>query len=281
MPLGPGPSIGSQVNEVRQRFVSGKLLAVHPTWSEMKAGVRRRVQYSGVHTEVGTVLRELDVAGQRLLLADLVGSVAVEVVAGEIGNGAYDFEGIGLRPGDVVIDLGAHVGVVSIFLAKQYPNLRILAFEPMPQVFALLKANLRRNRVRNVLAVNMAVSGHGANLDLVAHLASNTGGGTSCLSTLDLPDHERITVPSITLDQIFVEYDIGRCALLKIDIEGGEHEVLRSSKRLSQVANIRGEFHENAFLRSRGHSMRRLQEYCEGVVGSGCVAYTECYMADL
>jgi hypothetical protein len=100
----------------------------------------------------GTVLRELSVAGAPLQLADKEGSVAVEVVAGEVGQGAYDFSDIEFRPGDVVVDAGAHVGVVSIYLAKRFPFLRILAYEALPPVFAELQRNLVRNQVSNVEA---------------------------------------------------------------------------------------------------------------------------------
>src|SRR5207253_534835 len=96
-------------------------------------------------------LREFRVDGVAMLLADIAGSVAVEVVAGEIGYGAYDFSDLAFQPGDVIIDLGAHVGVVSTFLAKQHPDVTIHAFEPTPPVYTLLVENLHRNRVRNVI----------------------------------------------------------------------------------------------------------------------------------
>jgi Met-10+ like-protein len=115
-------------------------------------GFRRRLKYSGVRAEPDVVLRELHVCGEQLLLGDIAGSVAVEVVAGEVGHGAYDFRDIEIQPGDTILDIGAHIGVVSIFLAKRHPDVRVLAFEPVPRVFELLSANLRRNRVHNVSA---------------------------------------------------------------------------------------------------------------------------------
>src|SRR4051794_18303432 len=138
------------------------------TSARIVAGVRRRLRYSGVRAEPGVTLRELEIAGERLLLGDLDGSIAILVVSNEIGHGAYDFGDLDLRPGDVVIDIGAHVGIVSIFLAKRFPGVRVLAFEPLPRTFAVLQANLRRNRVRNVTAFNMAVSGDGADIEIIS-----------------------------------------------------------------------------------------------------------------
>jgi FkbM family methyltransferase len=257
------------------------LVAMGREWARIRDGLRRRLKYSLVRGEPGVVLRELGVAGEPLLLGDFEGSVAIEVVAGEVGDGAYDFSDIDFRPGDTVVDLGAHLGVVSIFLAKRYPFIQVLAYEPMPRVFELLERNIKRNRVHNVKAFNLAVTSDGSDLELVSHLLSNSGGATSNFFSLDLPDHERIVVPSVTLDQIVEEHHIERGPLLKIDIEGGEYEVLKSATSLKRFENIRGEFHENAFLLSQGYSMRELESYCEGVIGDGRVHYTKCYMADL
>ena len=244
-------------------------------------GVRRRLKYSGVRAEPGVVLRELHVGGHRLLLGDVDGSVAVEVVAGEVGEGAYDFRDIELEPGDTVLDVGAHIGVVSIYLAKEHPDVTILAFEPVPRVFELLTANLRRNRVHNVIAFNLAVTADGRDIDLVSHPGSNTGGGTAFVEQLDLAEHERVTVASTTLDRIMDEHHVTRCPLLKIDIEGGEYEVLYGAECLPRIANIRGEFHENRYLLGRGYSMDALLEHCDTVIGPGRTRFTRCFMPDV
>ncbi|MDQ1381744.1 MAG: hypothetical protein QOJ71_2463 [Actinomycetota bacterium] len=244
-------------------------------------GIRRRVRYSGVHAEPGIVLRELDVDGECMLLGDVEGSVAVEVVAGEVGQGAYDFRDIDISPGDTILDIGAHIGVVSIYLAQRNPDARILAFEAVPRVFDLLVANLKRNKVRNVVAFNVAVTGDGRDLELVSHPQSNTGGGSAYAADHDLPGHDRVTVASVTLDQIIDRHDIDHCPLLKIDIEGAEYEVLYEAKRLAVIANIRGEFHENAHLLSNGYSMDGLRDYCDALVGAGRTRFTRCYMPDV
>lgn len=229
----------------------------------------------------GTVLRELHVGDVPLLLADQEGSVAVEVVAGEVGQGAYDFSDIDFRPGDVVVDVGAHLGIVSTYLAKRFPFLRIYAYEAVPPVFEELQRNLERNQVTNVQAFNVAASGDGQPVRLVAHLGSNTGGGTASFSTLDLPGHQQFTVPSLTLDAIFERHSIQRCALLKIDVEGAEYDILRSSSQLHLVDNLRGEFHENRHLLEQGNTMEGLADHCARFVPRERIRYTECRMADL
>jgi FkbM family methyltransferase len=253
---------------------------VRHTPTTIAHGIRRRLKYSGVHAEPGVVLRELRVGGERLLLGDVDGSVAAEVVAGEIGHGAYDFGDIELSPGDTVLDVGAHIGIVSIYLAKRFPDVRILSFEAMPRVFALLTANLKRNKVHNVTAYNLAVTGDGRDLALQSHPGSNTGGGSAWVADHALAGHDQVTIPSLTLDRILEQHGVERCPLLKIDIEGGEYDVLYNAKLLARVANIRGEFHENEFLTAQGHSMDALGAYCDGVIGAGHTIFTRCYPAD-
>ena len=225
-------------------------------------------------------VRQLEVAGIPLSLVDLPGSTALDVVGSEIGHGPYDFTDIDFQPGDVVVDIGAHVGTVSVWLAKAYPFLRIYSYEPIPPVYERLAHNLVRNDVANVTAFNRAVTGDGRDLELVVHLASNTGGGTAQVASLDLPGHDRHQVDSTTLDDIFEEHGIERLKLLKIDCEGSEYEVLLTSQRLGRIDHVRGEFHENRMLQERGYSAEALERHVAHWVGEGRVRYLSCHMAE-
>ena len=71
---------------------------------------------------------------------------------------------------------------------------------------------------------------------------------------------------STTLDRIFEGHQISRCKLLKIDCEGAEHEILRGSARLDSIDYLSGEFHADAHLRSQGHSIDGLIDYCADVI---------------
>lgn len=219
--------------------------------------------------------------GVPLWLADVEGSIAVQVVAGEVGDGAYDFSDIDFRPGDVVVDLGAHVGVVSSYLGTRFPFLRIVSFEPVPRLYRLLRWNLARNGVRNVTAVNKAVTADGRPLGMVAWLDSNSGGGTSTYSAGFEGSEQWFEVPSTTLDAVFDDYGIDRCKLLKIDVEGAEYEILSGARCLDRVEHVRGEFHENNVVRERGQSMEGLAAYVASVVGEGRVRYSPCEMQSL
>src|ERR1019366_3383573 len=63
-----------------------------------------------------------------------------------------------VRPGMTVVDVGANLGLYSVFLARQVgPAGRVVSFEPDPDLFALLRGNCAANAAANVEAYNMAL----------------------------------------------------------------------------------------------------------------------------
>jgi FkbM family methyltransferase len=264
------------------------------TWrSSIPAPLRRvyrRLQpgpYISVPTPANVRLREITVGSVTLLIGDIETSIAADVVELELhdiehqfSDGSYEFDDINFQPGDAVLDLGAHVGVISCYLAKRWPFLDIYAYEALPPVYDLLVANLRRNRITNVHPFNTAVSADGKPLELVAHLESNTGGGSATFSNLDLPGHQRFTAPSATIDDIISVHQLARVRLLKIDIEGSDHASLKACRSLSRVENLRGEIHENQWLRGQGHSAEELVTYCSQYLDSSNVRFTVCQIPD-
>ena len=58
---------------------------------------------------------------------------------------------------DVIVDVGANVGLFTIWLAKRNPHCRVLALEPFPENFVLLQANLNEARVRSATPYRIAL----------------------------------------------------------------------------------------------------------------------------
>ena len=69
-------------------------------------------------------------------------------VEGIFEHRSYFQHGIALEPDSVVFDVGANVGIFSLFVHVECPSSRILAFEPVPPLHQLLAANLTRHGVR-------------------------------------------------------------------------------------------------------------------------------------
>jgi FkbM family methyltransferase len=130
-----------------------------------------------------------------------------------------------LAHGDLVLDVGAHIGTHSVYLAAVCAC-RVIAFEPHPKVFAALCENLRRNGVStNVEARCCAI---GAD-DGFAMLEERTNLGETRL----IRSRSASEVPLTRLDGLSLSR---RVAALKIDIEGGELDALRGARQLLRVS---------------------------------------------
>jgi FkbM family methyltransferase len=205
-------------------------------------------------------------------------SNAVNFIAREILNGDYTFDNISFKPGDVVIDIGAHVGMVSIVLAKINPNILIHAFEPIPTNYNALIENIKINKVENIIPHNKAVTNDGRNILMIINNNDNTGGATQCLANMTIANHDNHVVPSIPIQEIFKIFAINKCKLMKIDCEGSEHELFFEDSWLSNVEFMIGELHINTFLTNQGYSFQNIYKKLEkfGIKHK----FVECYMAD-
>ena len=136
---------------------------------------------------------------------------------------------LNLQPGDIVLDLGACVGLWSFWLADLYPDARIFAVEPMPHNFDNLKLGIEANGFKNIIPVNCAISSDGKDMELYQHPLNAGGGGVDiCNDPNFTPFLPKFTVPSRTLPQLISELCIDRVAFIKMDIEGSEYAVLDS-----------------------------------------------------
>mgnify|MGYP001160591710 CR=1 FL=1 len=145
------------------------------------------------------------------------------------------------RKGDTVIDVGAHVGVLSIALAKKFPFLTIYALEPDPLNYASLQQNIVRNNVNNVIALQVAVSADGLPRTLYTSARDSAWATTEALM---IPPHRVLRsglVNTITLEQLFQKYAIAHCRLLKMTAHGATYTALESFDRRGAIDLLCGE----------------------------------------
>ena len=221
----------------------------------------------------------VDIAGVELTLRDWEGSNVLAIVPKEILDDDYKLRQIEFRPGDVVVDIGANIGIVALYLAKKHPGIRIIAIEPVPTTFRHLQENLGLNGVSNVTALNCAVTRDGRDLTMIVN-PGHSGGSTGHLRNLKQPGHYNLTVRSRTLDGIFDEYVPDRCRLLKIDCEGAEYEILSAARCLRRVDHLGIEIHHNDFLSSQGHTPEGLLTEVSRSIPRERIAYTTTPMFD-
>jgi FkbM family methyltransferase len=174
-------------------------------------------------------------------------------IASEIER-VYRLPDLTFQPGDIILDIGAHVGIVSCYLARRWPAARIYAFEPHPANYARLRRNVEVNGCTNVVAFGAAVTADGRDLMLYGDHTTNTGGYSAYGGG---PDTHAVT--SLPLPAILQDAEISHIALLKLDCEGAEYELLTTFPwdRVT-VDHLIMEVHENARTRAAFGSGARL-----------------------
>ncbi|MBI2822200.1 MAG: FkbM family methyltransferase [Acidobacteria bacterium] len=128
---------------------------------------------------------------------------------------------VNVSPGDVVIDIGAHIGCFSLWVASK--GAQVLAFEPFPENFAALQRNLQLNRITRVQPYQMAVSDRrGVRRLVLPDNAAHTGR----YSFHPGRGARTVEVSCVSLDDIISEHQLTRIDVLKIDCQGSEYEIL-------------------------------------------------------
>jgi FkbM family methyltransferase len=133
-----------------------------------------------------------------------------------------------IKPGDVVLDIGAHIGYFTLIFARLVGERgRVFAFEPDPTNYALLEKNVKANGYTNVTLVQKAVSDKSERIKLFSDRAQD--GRQSIIEFGD--DCKGIEVESVRLDDFFRDYS-GPIDFVKMDIEGAEPTAIEGMTRL-------------------------------------------------
>ncbi len=130
-----------------------------------------------------------------------------------------------LREGDVVYDIGANIGVISLMLAMSPAgrNVRIHGFEPEPRNAARFLRNSIINGVSERVSVHQMAVGDSVG-EVALFVQGATGEGRHSVAT-DVGSTGSITVPMTTVAAFAAESDAVP-DVLKIDIEGAEGRAL-------------------------------------------------------
>lgn len=136
-------------------------------------------------------------------------------------NNEYFLDDARIEVDGPIVDIGAHIGVFAVRASSMFPGHPIIACEPVPANFALLRRNLGRNRCRSVTALNTAVAAQTGSAQLYLD-ARNTGGHSTAVAVSD----DAITVKTIGFGDLIRMNNLSRISFLKIDCEGGEYDIM-------------------------------------------------------
>ncbi len=152
------------------------------------------------------------------------------------------------KDANLVIDLGANEGYYTLKLKQNNPKCKVIAVEPNPLAFEILEKNIKSNKLSNVILVNKAVCSKNGKITFeIVENVSAIGGkdlGIMSRSWLKKEMVKKVKVDCITLNKLLQNYKIDRVDILKLDVEGMELEILKSSKNLlNKIHKIVVEWH--------------------------------------
>ena len=139
-----------------------------------------------------------------------------------------------LRPGDIVLDVGANVGVYAAVAARLVgPEGTVLALEPLPFPREALLELVRRNGFTQVRVLPFAAGASQGSMQL--HVTTGASGLTSAYArgSASVP----VEVERTTLDAVVEKSGCPPPRLLKIDVEGFEFDVMKGAARLLAMEN--------------------------------------------
>jgi FkbM family methyltransferase len=137
------------------------------------------------------------------------------------------------KEGDIVIDIGAHIGLYTIISSKRVgANGKVVAIEADPENFEMLNSNIKLNQLTNVIPLNYAVFSKETKIKL--YLPSGESGFTKYNTIMPnwINTQEKfVEVNANTLDYLLQLNKIRQEEVnwIKIDVEGAEFEVLKGA----------------------------------------------------
>jgi FkbM family methyltransferase len=147
----------------------------------------------------------------------------------------------------IIVDCGAHVGLATLWFARQFPRARIFSVEPANENFELLRRNASSNP--NVVPINAAIWDRETWVDLI-NAQEQPWAWT-------MQESDSGQIPTVTINALMQREPDGVPLLVKIDIEGGEIALFRSNiEWIERTPLIVLELHDwQGGWRGTGHSV--------------------------
>ena len=122
---------------------------------------------------------------------------------------------------DVIIDVGAHIGLFALFASQFCKNGKIFCYEPIKENYKILIENIEMNQIQNIFPNNLAVTKETSRVKI---FLNDDQSGHSMFTQ----NKNFVEVDSKSLSDIFIDNGIKECDFLKLDCEGAEYEIIES-----------------------------------------------------
>ncbi|OGZ01638.1 MAG: hypothetical protein A2946_02085 [Candidatus Liptonbacteria bacterium RIFCSPLOWO2_01_FULL_53_13] len=155
-----------------------------------------------------------------------------------VADGYKEFFSL-ITPNSIAVDIGANYGAVSVAMARN--GARVFAFKPNHYIAPLIGENASLNNV-NISLYDIGIAGKSGFYPMNFEQGS-WGGASIVFDALTAKKHEVFNIKCIALDEVFAHCKVPKIDFLKMDVEGVEYEILKSSD-LRDIGTIFVEYHE-------------------------------------
>jgi FkbM family methyltransferase len=133
-----------------------------------------------------------------------------------------------IPPNGVFVDIGANIGMFSLFILGQRPDITTYSFEPEPQTFKCISKTKSANQLDHLNLFPFAIGEERDELKLYRSIQND--GGHSLIKDIDLKDNipDELTVKVMPLDDALPN-NLDKIHAIKIDVEGAEESVLKGA----------------------------------------------------
>ena len=175
----------------------------------------------------------------------------------------YLRNGIVVNQGDCIFDVGANIGLFSLFVSRLQKDLKIYAFEPIKPTFKVLQENIDLHSLHDVSLFNYGLSSENNAEKLFTFYPNMAGNSTTKpVEKLEQKEIMNVILPQEkveyffqnsevngevrTLSSVIDELNIETIDLLKVDVEGEEYEVLKGieEKDWGKIKQVFAEVHD-------------------------------------
>ena len=162
-----------------------------------------------------------------------------ENVIHEMEGDIYGIRSV-LRPGDVIIDVGAYIGTFSLFALGVCPEVKIIALEPMPANFE----ELQKNVPSSVTIEQAAMAGTPGTVTIYDF--GRDASACHSIYNLGVTEAMPVTARGETLTNVFEKHQLDRVRFLKLDCQGAEYDILPQTNHavLRRIDYIGMEMHK-------------------------------------
>jgi FkbM family methyltransferase len=148
-----------------------------------------------------------------------------------------------VKDNDVFFDIGANVGLYSLYAARQAKDVKVFAFEPHKYNFVCLVDNISKNNLLSNISPIAIPLGERSDVFKLNYMSVESGASMTQLGHKKLPDHRDFTpkfeeiVCAVPLDELVEKKMVPMPNAVKIDVDGNELSILKGMTRILSSFN--------------------------------------------